>query len=105
MRGKFVVVDRAGAVHGDVVDETALHQVDDVPVHAGAEHVRAHHQDAARLRCLALLADAPAMAGQIGMLERRGLLVERQASGSAADRDTLGERQHAQAGAVEQRVS
>ena len=46
--GQFVIVDRAGAVHGDVVDEAALDQVDDVAVDAGAKHVRAHHQDAGR---------------------------------------------------------
>ena len=45
---QFVIVNRAGAVHGDVIDEAALHQIDDVAVHAGAQHVRAHHEDARR---------------------------------------------------------
>ena len=45
---EFVIVDRARAVHGDVVDAAALDQIDDVAVDAGAEHVRAHHQDARR---------------------------------------------------------
>ena len=30
--GDFVVVYGAGAVHGDVIDEAALHQVDDVAI-------------------------------------------------------------------------
>ena len=47
-RASFVIVDGAGAVHGDVIDEAALHQVDEVAVDAGAQDVRAHHQDARR---------------------------------------------------------
>ena len=32
--GELPVVDRPGPVHGDVVDQAALHQVDQVPLHA-----------------------------------------------------------------------
>src|ERR1022692_1096691 len=42
--GQFVIVNGAGAVHGDVIDEAALHQVDDVAVDARAQDMRAHHR-------------------------------------------------------------
>ena len=47
-QGELPVVDRPGAVHGDERDQPALHQVDEVPLRAGAQDVRAHHQDAGR---------------------------------------------------------
>src|SRR5215831_17596933 len=42
---QLVVVDRACAVHRDVVDVAALHQVDQVPVDARAKDVRPHQQN------------------------------------------------------------
>src|ERR1700730_8290786 len=43
--GQFVIVNHAGTVHGHVIDETALHQIDDVAVHSGANYVGAHDED------------------------------------------------------------
>ena len=40
LEGQFEIVNRCRAVHGDVVDEAAFHQIDDVPVHSGSNHMR-----------------------------------------------------------------
>ncbi len=42
---QFVIVDGPRAVHGYVVDETALQKIDDMPADTRAEQVAAHHQD------------------------------------------------------------
>ena len=43
---QFIVVNRARAVHRDVIDPSALNQVDNMPVYSSSQHMRAHHQDA-----------------------------------------------------------
>src|SRR5260370_42686620 len=40
--GHFVIVNGAGAIHGDVIDEAALHEIDDVAGGAASEGTRAH---------------------------------------------------------------
>ena len=71
MQGELPVVDRPGAVHGDVRDEPAFHQVDEVPLHAGPEDVRAHHQDAGARRAPSPPTAARPMTGSDGCVERR----------------------------------
>src|ERR1039457_493366 len=39
--GQLIIVDGARAVHREVIDGAALHQIYDVPAHAGADHVSA----------------------------------------------------------------
>ena len=39
------VVDGAGAVHGDVGDEAAFEEVDDLAVDAGADNVGTHEEN------------------------------------------------------------
>ena len=80
-QGELPVVDRAGAVHGDVRHQPALHQVDEVARHAGPEDVGAHHQDAGGgLRRFASTSPR-GEDGQGGVLERRQRRVERQQRG------------------------
>ena len=74
---QFVIVDGARAVHGDVIQEAALHQVDQMAVDAGAQHVGAHHEDARRAG-RARLRQAPGHDGQIRMREGRRRVGERQ---------------------------
>ena len=49
---QFVVVNRARAVDGDVIEHAALDEVDDLAIDAGAQHVCAHHENARGARAL-----------------------------------------------------
>src|SRR6266852_2398123 len=44
--GELVVVNRARAVHGNVIDEATLHQVDDMAIDARTDDVTAYDEDA-----------------------------------------------------------
>ena len=68
-----------------------------------AQHVRAHHQDAARRSRLA--ACASATVGEVGMLERRSRVVEREPVDKLQVVRALGERLDLEARAVEEFVS
>jgi hypothetical protein len=46
MRAKFVVVDGAGAVHGDGGEPAAFNEIDEVSADTGAEQVGTHDEDA-----------------------------------------------------------
>lgn len=75
--GEFPIVDRPRAVHGEVIDQAALHQVDDEALHPRSEDVGAHEQDAGRSPA-AGLDQAAAEDGQCGMIEDRQHGVQRQ---------------------------
>ena len=101
---EFVVVNGAGAVHGDVIDQAAFHQIDDVPVDARAQHMRAHHEDPRRAGGFRG-SQARGNDGQVRMLERRGGVVEREPAVQVQIVLTLGERLDQQARAVELFIS
>ena len=63
------VVDRARAVHRDVGDEAAFHQVDDEAREPDLDHVRAHQQDHRRA-VRARWTIRSAMLRQRGIIER-----------------------------------
>ena len=65
-QGEFPIVDRPGPVHGDVVDQAAFHQVDEVRLHAGPQDVGAHHQDAGAARSRFASANRSARSGNAG---------------------------------------
>src|SRR5258708_16278950 len=46
--GEFVVVNGARAVHRNVIDESTLHQVDDMAVDSRADNVTAHYEHSRR---------------------------------------------------------
>src|SRR5262249_50572366 len=57
---KFPVVDRPRTVHGNVIDQAAFHQVDEIARNAGAQNVSAHEEEPRRtdfLRCGQALAE------------------------------------------------
>jgi hypothetical protein len=72
--GQLEIVNRARAVHRDVIDEAALHQIDYVPVDAGSNNVPT--DDHCARRALRLSGSQPRRdLGQVGMLEiRRGII-------------------------------
>src|SRR6185312_771176 len=72
---KLIFVDCAGAIHRDMANETALHQIDNVAVDSGSNQVRAEDQDAGGpglARSIQALSDG----GQIGMFKRGRLIFE-----------------------------
>ena len=102
--GQFVIVDGAGAVHGDVVDEAALQQIDDVAVDAGTQDVRAHHEDTCRAGRFGT-GQARGDGGQIGVLKRGGGVAEREPAVQVQIVLALGQRLDQQARAVELFIS
>jgi hypothetical protein len=83
-----------------VIEEAALHEIDNLAVHACAQDVRTHHEDAgSTLRAGGR--DARRDLGQAGVLVRRGDFIERQPVRGVQIADALGKRFHLQPGAVE----
>ena len=72
---EFVIVDHTCAVHRDVVDETALDEVDDVAVDSRAQHMRSHHQNAGCAQAFGF-DETPRDFPQVLMLEWRSWIVE-----------------------------
>ena len=103
-RASFVIVDRAGAVHGDVIDEAALDEVDDVAVDAAAQDVRAHHEDARGAGGFGG-GEARGDGGQVGMVEGRRGVGEREPAVQVQIVLSLGEGLYQQARAVELFIS
>ena len=100
---QLVIVNRPGAIHGDVAQRTALEQIDDVPVNARPQNVRAHHQNPRRAG-LARRHDTPRHLAQLRMrVLRRGIL-QTQPTLDVQIVGPLRQRLHQQPPAVEQRV-
>ena len=86
-----------------MIDEAPLDEIDNLAVHARAQNVRAHHQDAS---CPARPGgrNAGCDLGQPGVLVRRGDFIERQPVRGFQIVDALGERFHQQPGTVEEGI-
>ena len=101
--GQLVVVDGPRAVHGDEVDQPALHEVDEVAAHPGPEQVGAHHQDPGR-PAAAGVQEAPRHLREAGVREGRRLFVETEPVLDAQVVHAIGEGLHAQERPVEHLV-
>ncbi len=102
--GQFVIVDGARAVEGQVIDPAVLHQIDDVPAHPRAQHVRAHHEDARRAG-FARPAQPVRHGCQVRMGERRRRFLQSQPLRSLQIVRSVGQRLQLKPRAVKQLVS
>ena len=95
--GELVIVNGAGAVDGEVSDVAAFEEIEQMAMDAGAKDMGAHHQDF----CAARVADASGERGEIGVIERRSWVIEREPVGEREIVLAGGEGLEAEAGAVE----